>query len=1107
MFSQLKTLVMSSMGTFAILVWCSPGQIQAQTWKHPGVLVSQAQLDATKAAYEAGDAVVVSQVNKAMKSEYGSLSYTPLGPYPGGIEQCGSSSNPDYGCSDSDSDSNAAYVQAVLWYVTGNQTYATNSINIMNAYSSGFKGYAGYTSGLPCPSGTTCSNGPLQAAWDAEKWPRAAEIIRYGNNGSAGWSSADSTAFANMLTNIFVPIIYNGSSSNGNWEMSMIEGMMGIAVFTENSALLAHAQAFWLQRVPADFYYQPQDGDTQPPFPAGRQGSSTWYGQVDFNTTTTGVTQETCRDLKHTEDSIAAAINAAETDWIQGGTLYTNSSIDAQPRIVGTMNLIAGLESDGSPNSVIAAPADFCTGSAATDENEITLGVGTTYVIGYNEYHNRLNDPNMADASGTTGLHGTANTYNWIQNGLLPQSLSSDQGVHMALFEALTHTAIPASSNFSLTASPGSQTVTAGSSASYTATVAPSNGFTGTVTLSASGLPSGATASFSPTSISGGTGSSTLTVTTTSSTPAGTSTLTITGTSGTLTQTASVSLTVTPAPTTATPTFSPVAGSYTSAQTVTISDATSGAKIYYTTNGTTPTTSSPLYSGPITVSSTETLEAIAAATGDNNSAVATAVYTIIASSEAPYGGTPVAIPGMVKAENYDTGGQGVAYNVPSVNGTDNSYRSDGVNLETTTATGGGNNLGWAATGQWFKFTVNVATAGTYTVTFEVASNDGATDAFHLSNSAGTNLTGSINVPNTGGWETWKTVTATVTLPAGTQVLTLNEDNPEWNIYSATFALVPSGGPYGGTAAAIPGKVLTENYDLGGQGIGYNVTSANGTDNSYRTDGVDLETTTATGGGNDLGWAKAGQWFKYTVNVATAGTYTVTFEVASNDGATGAFHLSNSAGINLTGAVNVPNTGGWETWATVTATVTLPAGTQTLTLNEDNPEWNIYSATFAFVPSEAPYGGAPAAISGIVKAENYDTGGQGVAYNVTSVNGTDNSYRSDGVNLETTTATGGGNNLGWAKAGQWFKYTVNVATAGTYTVTFEIASNNGATDAFHLSNSAGANLTGSVNVPDTGGWETWKTVTATVTLPAGTQVLTLNEDNPEWNIYSAAFALQ
>jgi hypothetical protein len=89
-------------------------------------------------------------------------------------------------------------------------------------------------------------------------------------------------------------------------------------------------------------------------------------------------------------------------------------------------------------------------------------------------------------------------------------------------------------------------------------------------------------------------------------------------------------------PQAATPTFSPIAGTYTAAQSVTISDATSGATIYYTTNGTTPTTSSSVYSSAITVSSTETLEAIATASGYTASAVATAAYTInLATNPAP----------------------------------------------------------------------------------------------------------------------------------------------------------------------------------------------------------------------------------------------------------------------------------------------------------------------------------------------------------------------------------------------------------------------------------------------------------------------------------------
>jgi len=171
------------------------------------------------------------------------------------------------------------------------------------------------------------------------------------------------------------------------------------------------------------------------------------------------------------------------------------------------------------------------------------------------------------------------------------------------------------------------------------------------------------------------------------------------------------------------------------------------------------------------------------------------------------------------------------------------------------------------------------------------------------------------------------------------------DNAEINgieVETAAAAEAPYPGP---SAAAIPGTVLAENYDTGGQGVAYNVTSTNGTDNGYRAQGVDLETASSPATGNDLGWTASGQWFKYTVNVSTAGTYKVSFLVAGDVAVTDAFHLSNSAGTNLTGSVAVPATGGWQSWTTVTANVTLPAGTQTLTLNEDNAGWNIDSMVF------------------------------------------------------------------------------------------------------------------------------------------------------------------
>jgi N-acetylneuraminic acid mutarotase len=95
--------------------------------------------------------------------------------------------------------------------------------------------------------------------------------------------------------------------------------------------------------------------------------------------------------------------------------------------------------------------------------------------------------------------------------------------------------------------------------------------------------------------------------------------------------------------TAATPAFSPAAGTYTTAQTVTMSDATPVALIYYTTDGTTPTTSSAKYTGPITVSSTQTIHAIAAASSYNNSAVAMATYTIQPPPTFAFAGSPTSL--------------------------------------------------------------------------------------------------------------------------------------------------------------------------------------------------------------------------------------------------------------------------------------------------------------------------------------------------------------------------------------------------------------------------------------------------------------------------------
>jgi hypothetical protein len=497
--------------------------VTAQTFQHPGVLISKAQLDFIKAQVAAKVQPFYQEYQWAANSTWGSLNYqiqgfTVAAGNQNGVNQCGSNSTPDYGCKAADNDSSAAYLQALLWYITGNHAYAQNAINIMNVYSRNLKGFAGWTSGYSCPgASTTCSNGPLQAAWDAEKWPRAAEIIRYSN---AGWADADVQAFSSMLANIYEPLIFNGSGDNGNWELSMIEGMMGIAVFNEDAALFQHAQDFWHQRVPAYFYYYPIDGNQPAQFPRNT-GKTTWNGQTVFDARVNGISQETCRDFKHTEYGISAAIAAAETAHIQGAPLYENE----EPRLIAALEFSSYYEYLNSPT----VPSYICGGT-------VTLGSGMTYVIGYNEYHNRL-------------AQLLPNTGQWIQSDVLTKSLPTDYsgGPHMTVFEPLTHAADASTTapDFSMSSSPSSETVTAGDSVPYTVTVNSLNNYGGNLTLSVSGLPPGATANFDPPTLSGD-GESTLIVTTSTATPAGSYTLSIAVTDGNLNHSTLATLVVNP---------------------------------------------------------------------------------------------------------------------------------------------------------------------------------------------------------------------------------------------------------------------------------------------------------------------------------------------------------------------------------------------------------------------------------------------------------------------------------------------------------------------------------------------------------------------------------
>ncbi|MFD7893709.1 alginate lyase family protein [Streptomyces sp. NPDC059743] len=324
------------------------------SFTHPGVNLNTAQLDFVRSKVQAGAQPWKAAYDQMMASKYASLTRTAK---PRAIVECGSYSNPNNGCTDEREDAIAAYTTALAWYITRDDRYAQKSIQLMDAWSNSIQDH-------------TNSNAPLQTGWAGSSWPKAAEIIKHVHG---NWPNAG--RFSTMLRNVYLPEIINGSNSNGNWELTMMEAAVSISVFLDDKASWDKAIGKYLVRVPA-YIYLASDGDLPRTVPSQNLNTRDkivgyWQGQGTFMT---GLTQETCRDFVHTGYGISSVSHVYETARIQGQDLF--------PQVGERLRQALGFQSKYEVQAE-PVPSNLCGGS-------VQRGLGPITEVGFNALNTRL---------------------------------------------------------------------------------------------------------------------------------------------------------------------------------------------------------------------------------------------------------------------------------------------------------------------------------------------------------------------------------------------------------------------------------------------------------------------------------------------------------------------------------------------------------------------------------------------------------------------------------------------------------------------------------------------------------------------------------------------
>ncbi|MEI9942853.1 MAG: carbohydrate-binding protein [Chitinophagaceae bacterium] len=367
---------------------------------------------------------------------------------------------------------------------------------------------------------------------------------------------------------------------------------------------------------------------------------------------------------------------------------------------------------------------------------------------------------------------------------------------------------------------------------------------------------------------------------------------------------------------------------------------------------------------------------------DNDNQESTSDVTITVNPDATAGKV---IPGKIEAENYDA-------------------HFGGMYAVATTDAGGGQQVIGITNNSWMDYNVTVTQAGTYNVSFRVATPQQHAQ-FQLK--LGSTVLGTVNIPNTGEWNIWQTITITnVSLSAGAQTLrVLSTNNESCNFNWMNYELsVPSNAPT--VNAGSPQTITLPNNQV---------------------------TLSGNASANNGGSITFHEWSKFSggnAAITTAGDYSTTV-------------------------------------------TSLQAGTYVFRLTaRDNENHEAYSDVTITVNPDATAGKV---IPGKIEAESYDAHFGGM------------------YGVATSDAGGGQQVIGITNA-SWMDYNVTVTQGGTYNVSFRVATPQQFAQ-FQLK--LGSTVLGTVNIPNTGEWNIWKTVTINnVSLSAGAQTLRVLSTNNE-----------